>query len=128
MKDYELFISSHEKLVAGEEKTYTIRDMETLEHIEVKGMVFPQEDSPDLDRLWVRIDDYGDVRKSEKPWFIKILERLEKPVEEEVIIRRPEGPLSKRKGHMLRSMLEEAGRKEITKKILEGQAAKKQDP
>lgn len=119
MKDYEVFISSHEKLAEGEEIQLTLRDMQTLEHIEVRGIVSRSEALPEADRLWIRIDDLGDVRRSEKPWSIKIVEHIEKPLEEEVMVRRPEGPLSKRKGHMLRSMLEEAGRKEITKKIRE---------
>lgn len=124
MEDYDLFISSDETLAEGEEIKLTIRDTRTLEHIEVKAVVYRSEELPDTDRLWVRIDDFGDVRRGKKPWSIRIVERIEKPMEE-VTIRRPEGPLSKRKGHMLRSMLEEAGRKKITKKILEEEEGKK---
>ncbi|MDP6179135.1 MAG: hypothetical protein QGG48_04510 [Desulfatiglandales bacterium] len=125
MKDYELFISSHETLSEGEEIDLTVRDTDTLEHVEVKAVVHRTEGLPDTDRLWIRIDDFGDVRRGEKPWSIKILEHIESPEEEEVATRRPEGPLSKRKGYLLRSMLEEAGRKKITEKILEEKEGKK---
>ncbi len=127
MKDYELFISSHESLTEGQEINLTIRDIHTLEHKEVRAMVSRSEDSPHADRLWVRIDDFGDVRRSDKPWYIKIVEYIEKPVEEEVVIRRPEGPLSKRKGYMLRSLIEERGRKEIAQKILKEEEGKKKE-
>jgi len=125
MKEYELFISSHEVIQEGKEIMLTIRDVQTMEHIEVKAIVHTAEGLPNTDRLWIRIDDLGDVRQSKKAWSLKILERIEKPVED-ISHRTSQGPLSKRKGYMLRSMLEETGRKKITEDILGGKDDNKQ--
>ncbi len=79
MKDYLIFLSSDEELEENKVAKLTVIDVNTLEHMEVMAVVSSLEELPDADRLWVRIDDLGDVRKSVKPKFIRILDRVKDP-------------------------------------------------
>lgn len=75
MKDYVIFLSSQQKLAEHKQSKLSVIDLNTLEHMDVLAVVSSLQELPDADRLWIRVEDVGDVRKSREPWSIKILER-----------------------------------------------------
>jgi len=77
MKDYLIFLSSDQNLAENCENKLTVIDLNTLEYLDVIGFVSSSPATPDMDRLWIRIDDLGDVRKSKKPKYIRILKSIQ---------------------------------------------------
>ncbi len=96
MKDFVIFLPSHQKLVDNKETRLTVIDVNTLEHMDVVALVSGLKDLPDADRLWIRQEDLGDVRKSEKPCSIRILQRMADPEEPgDKVFRRAHDRISK---------------------------------
>ena len=84
----------------------TVRDSDTLETHRVRAIITrSQEGAPGAEKLWLQDNEAVAVR-AENPWWIQILEILDEEREEVTVLPKPSVSLGKRRGGMLRHLIE----------------------
>lgn len=108
MKDYFLYTDASGEPPQHQEIELEVRDQVTMEKIRVRAIVSRSHaDLTGADNLWLRDEKaYRDTRP-DNPWAIRILQEIQEEVEEIPVRPRTAVPLSRRKGDLLRTLIEE---------------------
>jgi hypothetical protein len=110
-KEYVLFKTSEEDPPQHEEIEVVLTEKDTMEKFTAKVMLSSADnDFPDGNRLWVQEKDVIMIQE-DRPWRVRILER-ETEEAGEVETKQKQLSLSERRGFMLKSMIEERGKKD----------------
>ncbi len=108
MKDYFLYTDRSGDPSQHQEIELEVRDQETMEKIRVRAIVScSHTDLPEADNLWLQDERTYRNTRPDNPWAIQILQEIQEEVEEVQIKPRAPIPLSRRKGDLLKTLIEE---------------------
>ena len=113
MKDYFLYSDVSGDPPQNREIELEVRDQATMEKVRVKAIVSRfHAELPGADNLWLRDERaYRDTR-SDNPWAIQVLQEIEEEVDEVKVRPRAPVPPSRKKGGLLKSLIQERTRGE----------------
>ena len=113
MKNYFLYTDASGDPIQNREIELEIRDQETMEKIRVLAVVSRSHANlTDADNLWLRDERVYQDTRLDNPWAIHVLQEIEEVVEEVKVIPRVPAPPNRKKGDLLKSLIQERTRGE----------------
>lgn len=115
MPEYIAFLPKGTSPPENQETVLMVRDGDTLETCRVRAVIARSaEGMPAAEKLWLQ-DIEAVVRRAGNPWWIQVLEVIDEERDEVKVLPKPTISLGKRRGDMLRHLMQRQGESDGTK-------------